>query len=66
VRIEKLWFNFIPDRMRWASYAGRNFTDPQRIKRKAANWGRRYQALPRTECLAILTAMMALEAGDIA
>lgn len=62
VRTEKLWFNFTPDRMHWASFAGRNFTDRQRIKRKAANWGKRYQALPRAERLAVLSAMMAVEA----
>lgn len=61
VRTEKLWFNFTPDRVHWASYAGRNFTDRQRVKRKAANWGRRYQALPPAERLAVLAAMMATE-----
>ncbi len=50
--------------MHWASHAGRNFTDRQRIKRKAANWGRRYQALPPGERLAVLAAMMAVEAED--
>lgn len=61
VRTEKIWFNFTVDRVHWASYAGKNFTDRQRIKRKAANWGRRYQALPRAERLAVLAAMMAVE-----
>lgn len=64
VRTEKLWFNFTIDRVHWASHAGKNFTDRQRIKRKAANWGRRYQALPRAERLAVLAAMMVVEAGD--
>ena len=45
VRTEKVWFNFVPDRVHWARYAGKNFTDRQRIKRKAHNWGRRYEAL---------------------
>ena len=62
VRTEKLWFNFTPDRVHWPSYAGKNFTDRQRIKRKAASWGRRYQELPRAERLAVLSAMMAVEA----
>ena len=35
LRTEKLWFNFVVDRVHWASYAGKNFTDRQRIKRKA-------------------------------
>jgi DNA adenine methylase len=66
VRTEKLWFNFVPDRVHWASYAGRNFTDRQRIKRKAGSWGRRYQALPRGERVAVLAAIMAVEAGESA
>ena len=51
-----------PDRLHWARYAGRNFTDRQRIKRKAQSWGRRYAALPVGERLAVLGAMMAVEA----
>jgi hypothetical protein len=61
LRTEKLWFNFAPDRVYWSSYAGKNFTDRQRIKRKAANWGTQYQAMPRAERLAVLSAMMAIE-----
>ena len=64
VRTEKLWFNFVPDRVHWASRAGRNFTHRQTVKRKAASWGGRYQAMPRAERLAVLAAMMAVEAED--
>jgi DNA adenine methylase len=64
VRTEKLWFNFTPDRVHWCRYAGKNFTDRQRIKRKAQNWGKRYQALPRAERLAVLSAIMAVEAEE--
>ena len=45
---------------------GRNFTDRQRIRRRAANWGKNYRALPREERLAVLAAMMAVEAEDAA
>ncbi len=62
VRTEKLWFNFVPDRVHWTRYAGKNHTDRQRIKRKAANWGQRYQALPAGERLAVLAALLAVEA----
>ena len=62
VRTECVWMNFAPDRLHWARYAGRNFTDRQRIKRKAESWGRRYTALPVGERLAVLGAMMAVEA----
>jgi len=65
VRTEKVWFNFTIDRVHWASYAGRNFTDRQRIKRKAANWGRRYQEMARAERVAVLAAMMAVEAQEL-
>ena len=64
VRTEKLWFNFTPNRVHWARYAGKNFTDRQRIKRKAENWGKRYQALPYAERLAVLSTMMAVEATE--
>ena len=62
VRTEKLWINFTIDRVHWASFAGKNFTDRQRIKRKAASWGRRYERLPHGERVAVLAAMMAVEA----
>ena len=64
VRTEKLWFNFVPDRVYWPSYAGKNFTDRQRIKRKAGNWGKQYRAMPPAERLAVLSAIMAVEAGE--
>ena len=63
VVIEKVWFNFEPDRVHWASLAGRNFTHRQTVKRKAAGWGRRYAAMPPAERLAVLAAIMAVEAG---
>jgi len=64
VRTEKLWLNFTPERLFWAGYAGRNFTDRQRIKRKAESWARRYQAMPRGERLAVLAGLMAIEAEE--
>ena len=65
VRTEKLWFNFTPDRVHWPSFAGRNFTHRQTIKRKAQSWGRRYQAMPAAERLAVLSSIMAVEAGEV-
>ena len=59
---EKLWFNFAPDRVHWAAFAGRNFTHRQAVKRKATRWGRRYAAMPRSERLAVMAALMAVEA----
>ena len=59
---EKVWFNFEPDRAHWASCAGRDFTHRQTVKRKAASWGRRYRAMPAAERVAVLAAIMAVEA----
>jgi len=59
VRTEKLWFNFSPSAVHWASYAGNDFTDRQRIKRKAARWAANYKALPAGERLAVLGALLA-------
>ena len=58
---ERVWFNFTPDRVHWCRYAGKNFTDRQRIKRKAQNWGRRYAKMPHAERVAVLASLMAAE-----
>ena len=59
---EKVWLNFEPDRVHWSRHAGKNFTDRQRIRRKAEGWSRRYRQMPAPERLAVLSAMMAVEA----
>ena len=64
VRTEKLWFNFTPDRVHWARYAGRDHTHRQTIKRRAGTWARRYAAMPPPERLAVLAGLMAVEAGE--
>lgn len=57
-RTEKLWMNYQADAAYWASFAGVNFTDRQRVKRKAARWAKNYQALSPGERLAVLAAIM--------
>ena len=60
---EKLWCNFAPGRhVHWHRYAGQNFTQRQCIQRKAASWGKRYAAMPPGERLAVLAALLAVEA----
>ncbi len=63
-RTELLWYNYDVDRAHWATYAGKNFTDRQRIKRKAGRWAKNYKALPHAERLALLAAIMAVEAVE--
>lgn len=57
-RTEMLWMNFAPDAAMWVDYAGVNFTDRQRIKRKAARWQRMYRELSAGERMAILAAIL--------
>lgn len=63
VRTEALWLSFPAGAVAWSTFAGRNFTDRQRIKRKAARWAANYRAVPPAERLAILAAILAVE-GD--
>ena len=59
---EHVWCNFPePAAFHDPGHVGNGFTERQRIKRKAERWGRRYQALPAAERLAILAALMAAE-----
>ena len=66
VRTEKVWFNFTPGAVHWATFAGRDFTDRQRIKRKAARWRARFDACPPAERQAILAALIAPAAQSAA
>lgn len=59
VRTEKLWCNFPAGAVHWATFAGRNFTHRQQIKRKAARWAAKFSALPQAEKTAILAALLA-------
>ncbi len=61
VRTEVIWFNFKPNAAYWCSYAGKDFTDRQRIKRKAARWAKNYAEMPASEKLAVMAAMLETE-----
>lgn len=58
-RTEQVWCNFAAGDVAHARFAGRNFTDRQRIKRKAARWASMYAELPPGERLAVLAAILA-------
>ena len=57
-RTEKLWMNYERNSAHWATFAGQNFTDRQRIKRKAQRWADNYRSLPVEERTAILAALL--------
>jgi DNA adenine methylase len=63
VRTEKLWMNFPAGKVHWSSFAGRNRTERQQVKRMAARWQEKYRALPPAKRLAVLAAIMETE-GD--
>lgn len=63
-RTEKLWMNYAATAY-WSTFAGRNFTDRQRIKRKATRWADHYRRLPPGERLAVLAALLEVEAAGI-
>lgn len=64
-RTEQLWMNFEEGNAYSHAFAGANYIDRQRIKRKAERWARNYSAMPAAERAAILAAMLAIhESGS--
>lgn len=60
VATESLWMNYAPPgAIADSGYAGSDFRDRQRIKRKAARWVERFGALPSLERQAILEQLAA-------
>lgn len=61
VRTEKLWLSYEPESAYWSTFAGKDYIERQRIKRKAERWAARYAVLPPAERLAVLAAMLEME-----
>lgn len=61
VRTEQLWMNFPEGLPFSAAYAGKDYIDRQRIKRKVERWRKKYQALPPAERLAIMQALSSID-----
>lgn len=58
---EKIWMNYKPDSSHWIGLAGINFTERQRIKRKAQRWADNYAKLTTYERIVILSAILERE-----
>ncbi|UFN72770.1 DNA adenine methylase (plasmid) [Vibrio alginolyticus] len=58
VRTEKLWMNYSKESSHWITYAGKNYSDRQRIKRKAERWANKFEKLDTNERRAILAAIL--------
>jgi DNA adenine methylase len=61
VRTEQLWMNFPAGDVHWATWAGKNKTRRQNIKRKAARWEGKFRQLEPGERLAVLTALLGVD-----
>lgn len=61
VRTETVWCNFEPKEVHYHTFAGKNFTDRQRIKRKAQRWARSFADLPAAERQAILAEILQVD-----
>lgn len=64
VRTEKLWMNFPEGRVYTHTFAGKDYNDRNRIKRKARRWQEKYAALPAGERLAIMSALNEIDASS--
>lgn len=58
VRTEQLWMNYPEGQAYSAKFAGKDYIDRQRIKRKAERWAEKYRAMSPAERLAVLTEML--------
>lgn len=57
VRTEKIWMNYPAGAAYSHAFAGKDYNDRYRIKRKAQRWKDKFSALPAAERLAIMQAL---------
>ncbi|ALF02286.1 DNA adenine methylase [Salmonella enterica subsp. enterica serovar Infantis] len=63
VRTEKIWMNYQEGRAYSHAFAGKDYNDRYRIKRKVERWRAKYASLPPTERLAIMVALNEVDSG---
>lgn len=63
VRTESIWMNYPEGRAYSHIFAGKNYNDRYRIKRKALRWKEKFAALPSAERMAIMVALNEVEGG---
>lgn len=61
VRTEKIWMNYPEGRAYSHTFAGKDYNDRYRIKRKAQRWREKFAALQPAERLAIMVALSEVE-----
>ncbi|HBR1969801.1 TPA: DNA adenine methylase [Klebsiella pneumoniae] len=62
VRTEKIWMNYQEGRAYSHAFAGKDYNDRYRIKRKAQRWKDKFSALPAAERMAIMQALCEADA----
>lgn len=63
-RTEQLWMNYPEGSAYDAAFAGKDYVDRQRIKRKAARWAENYRLMSPAERLAIMSALQRVDANS--
>lgn len=63
VRTEKIWMNYPEGAAYSHAFAGKDYNDRYRIKRKAQRWKKKFAALPAAERLAIMVALGEVDQG---
>lgn len=63
VRTEKIWMNYPEGQAYTHTFAGKDYNDRYRIKRKAMRWKEKFAALPPAERLAIMVALNEVDGG---
>lgn len=61
VRTEKIWMNYPEGAVYSHTFAGKDYNDRYRIKRKAQRWKQKFAALPPAERLAIMVALSEID-----
>ncbi|UEM41335.1 DNA adenine methylase [Pectobacterium aquaticum] len=64
VRTEKIWMNYPEGAAYSAAFAGKDYIDRQRIKRKAARWAEKYRTMPHAERLAVMAELMKVDVSN--
>ncbi|MFJ5341776.1 DNA adenine methylase [Pectobacterium sp. CHL-2024] len=64
VRTEKIWMNYPEGAAYSAAFAGKDYIDRQRIKRKAERWAAKYRAMPHAERLAVMAELMKVDVSN--
>lgn len=64
VRTEKIWMNYPEGAAYSHTFAGKDYNDRYRIKRKAQRWKEKFAALPPAERLAIMVSLMSVSDSE--